>query len=144
MGLYLLATDDSEPAQKALDYVKKILNPEEDEVVVVSVVEEVTGDIYDDEINPVNIQIKLNERAEEMTSTAAEELEAAGFATSTEVMTGEPGEEICEFARHREAAGIFMGRRGLGAVGEFLLGSVSNYVVHHAPCPVTIVSRQSE
>lgn len=140
MGLYLLATDDSSPAHRALEYVKKILDSEKDEVIVLSVVEEVSGDVYAEETNPVNVQIKLNERGEEITSEASEQLSEAGFPANTEVVTGEPGEEICELARQRETDGIFMGRRGMGAVGEFLLGSVSNYVVHHAPCPVTIVS----
>ncbi|MGM0380426.1 MAG: universal stress protein [bacterium] len=144
MGVYLLATDDSDPSHRALDYMKKILSPDEDEVIVLSVVEEVSGDIYNEEVNPVNIQIKLSEKAEETTSSAAEKLEEAGFTVSTEVLTGVPGEEICELAREQEVDGIYMGRRGRGAVGEFLLGSVSNYVLHHAPCPVTIVSEQPE
>ncbi|NEO65320.1 MAG: universal stress protein, partial [Moorea sp. SIO4G2] len=34
---------------------------------------------------------------------------------------------------------IVLGRRGLGGLKEMVLGSVSNYVVHHAPCSVLVV-----
>lgn len=32
-----------------------------------------------------------------------------------------------------------MGRRGHKGLSEILLGSVSNYVVHHAPCSVLVL-----
>jgi nucleotide-binding universal stress UspA family protein len=48
-----------------------------------------------------------------------------------------PGDVLCEEARG--AALLVVGSRGHGTVGSLLLGSVSNYVVHHAPCPVVVV-----
>jgi nucleotide-binding universal stress UspA family protein len=53
---------------------------------------------------------------------------------------GNPGEEICEYARKTDVDSIIMGRRGRGEVRELLLGSVSQYVVHHTDLPVTLVS----
>ncbi|WP_019501937.1 universal stress protein [Pseudanabaena sp. PCC 6802] len=50
--------------------------------------------------------------------------------------TGDPGKNICNIARSWEAGLIVVGRRGHKGLSELLLGSVSNYVLHHAPCSV--------
>ncbi len=42
-------------------------------------------------------------------------------------------------ARNCGADVIVMGRRGHSGLSELILGSVSNYVLHHAPCSVLIV-----
>ena len=52
---------------------------------------------------------------------------------------GDPGPEICEVARDWQVDLIVMGRRGRQGLSEMVLGSVSNYVVHHALCSVLIV-----
>ena len=49
-----------------------------------------------------------------------------------------PGEVIVETAAEEKATFIVMGTRGLGSVRRTLMGSVSDYVVHHAKCPVMI------
>jgi nucleotide-binding universal stress UspA family protein len=52
---------------------------------------------------------------------------------------GDPSRLICEFARVWKADLIVIGRRGRSGFSEFILGSVSNYVLHHAPCSVLTV-----
>ncbi len=47
--------------------------------------------------------------------------------------------EICETAKAERADAIVVGSRGHGAWAGAVLGSVSQRVVHHAPCPVLIV-----
>lgn len=51
------------------------------------------------------------------------------------------GEAICTFALNWQADLIVIGHRGRSGLAELLLGSVSNYVVHHAPCSVHVVNR---
>jgi len=57
----------------------------------------------------------------------------------TEVLEGPPAEAILEVARIRKCDLIVMGSRGLGRLAGALLGSQSQKVVQHAPCPVLIV-----
>ena len=64
---------------------------------------------------------------------------AAGLQTEFSQITGQPSSTICEFARSCQADAIVIGRRGRSGLQEMFLGSVSNYVVHHAPCSIMLV-----
>lgn len=52
---------------------------------------------------------------------------------------GSPGSKICKIAHEWQADVIVIGHRGRSGLQEFFLGSISNYVLHHAPCSVLIV-----
>jgi nucleotide-binding universal stress UspA family protein len=52
---------------------------------------------------------------------------------------GDPGRMICDIASSWGADLIMVGRRGRSGLSEFFLGSVSNYVLHHAHCSVLTV-----
>ena len=64
----------------------------------------------------------------------------AGVNTEFTQTSGRPGSVICEVAKTWGADLIVVGRRGRSGLSEFFLGSVSNYVLHHAPCEVLTVS----
>lgn len=64
---------------------------------------------------------------------------AAGIATETQIQIGEPGRYVRDLAKEWQADLIIIGRRGLRGFQELFLGSVSNYVLHHAPCSVLVV-----
>ena len=69
----------------------------------------------------------------------ADELGAARVEQHVE--RGEPGAVLCERADALGADVVVVGSRGRGAIRRALLGSVSTYVVQHAPCPVLVVRR---
>jgi nucleotide-binding universal stress UspA family protein len=52
---------------------------------------------------------------------------------------GDPGRVICNLAKDWGANLIVTGRRGKTGLTELFMGSVSNYVTHHAPCSVLVV-----
>ncbi|WP_445174154.1 universal stress protein [Microcoleus sp.] len=52
---------------------------------------------------------------------------------------GDPGHSVCESAQNWGADLIVLGRRGRTGFAEAFLGSVSNYVVHHASCSVFVI-----
>lgn len=69
----------------------------------------------------------------------ADQAEEAGVQAEYTQVSGKPGRKICEVAQSYHADLIMMGRRGFSGLSEFILGSVSNYVLHHAHCSVLIV-----
>jgi nucleotide-binding universal stress UspA family protein len=52
---------------------------------------------------------------------------------------GEAGPKIVEKAEENDCDLIVIGNRGLGSVRSILLGSVSNYVVHHIKSPILLI-----
>ncbi|MGK7928814.1 MAG: universal stress protein [Spirulina sp.] len=62
-----------------------------------------------------------------------------GVATEFDYKQGDAGQAICALAKSWDADTIVIGRRGRSGLSEMLLGSVSNYVLHHAPCTVMVV-----
>ncbi|CAH1790063.1 unnamed protein product [Owenia fusiformis] len=59
-------------------------------------------------------------------------------------LSGKAGEAIVKFAKEENATMIVMGSRGLGAVRRTILGSVSDYVLHHFKGPVLIIPKQTK
>lgn len=68
---------------------------------------------------------------------------AAGVTAEFTQATGSPGRAICTLAKTWEADLIMVGSHGRKGIGELLLGSVSNYVMHHAPCSVLVVNAKT-
>lgn len=53
------------------------------------------------------------------------------------------GQGLCQAAVDWKADLVVVGRRGRRGLTEALLGSVSNYVLHHAPCAVLVIQSPS-
>jgi nucleotide-binding universal stress UspA family protein len=56
------------------------------------------------------------------------------------VIEGNPGPALVDLARDEHATAIVIGTRGRGGIRRALLGSVSDYVVRNAPCPVVVLN----
>ncbi len=69
----------------------------------------------------------------------SQQADSKGIATEWTCLMGNPSSSIIKLAKDWDATLIIMGRRGLSGLSEMLLGSVSNYVVHHAPCSVLLI-----
>ena len=55
-----------------------------------------------------------------------------------------PGEGICAAAKKENVDMIVMGTRGLSTLRRTVLGSVSDYVLHHTNLPVAVVPMPEE
>ena len=75
----------------------------------------------------------------ELLRQAKEKVSSAGVDAKLAQLSGSPGRTICDSAREWGADLIVIGRRGHSGLSELFLGSVSNYVLHHAPCCVLTV-----
>ncbi|PWA89802.1 hypothetical protein CTI12_AA106280 [Artemisia annua] len=80
------------------------------------------------------------------TSPDAETLDILNLAASQKevivlmkIFWGDAREKLCEAVENIPLDCLIIGNRGLGKLKRAILGSVSNYVVNHSTCPVTVV-----
>jgi nucleotide-binding universal stress UspA family protein len=81
----------------------------------------------------------FEEKGLELLRSHTNEAMVTGVRTEFTQVSGSPSHVICDLADTWGADLIVMGRRGRSGLRELILGSVSNYVVHHASCSVLIV-----
>jgi nucleotide-binding universal stress UspA family protein len=140
----LLAADGSEGAHKAAIAAVNLCQKFAGTLTVLNAFEPLPSlvNIPDDGSDPVadpapdlySRQV-LNRVRKDVECTAQE----TGVTCTFRQERGRAEETILRFAREQGSDLIVMGSRGLGGFKRLLLGSVSNHVAHHAPCPVLIV-----
>ena len=97
--------------------------------------------VYSEETVELEEQL-LEEATEELQAWLASFVRQAtgeGVQAESDYAVGETGRTICEVAEDWSADLIVMGRQGRVGLSELLLGSTSNYVVHHAKCSVLVI-----
>jgi nucleotide-binding universal stress UspA family protein len=139
----LVTVDGSEPAGRAVDLAREIAAKCGAALTLLHVqARSGLGTVPEDLREFVRIEhVELTEA--QMYRQAGEELlrraeararEAAAAAVSTALELGDPAGVIAEYAKANAVDLVVMGRRGLGALGGLLLGSVSHKVTQLAPC----------
>jgi nucleotide-binding universal stress UspA family protein len=76
---------------------------------------------------------------QKIVSEAADALRNAGLAPATEVAVGQIAPTIVRRAKELGCDLIIMGTRGMGAVGNLVLGSAATKVIHMTDVPVLLV-----
>lgn len=76
--------------------------------------------------------------AQQMVTRVEELLKQAGFQTSVSTPDADPRHAIVDGARDWPADLIVMGSHGRRGIDRFLIGSVAESVMRHAPCSVLI------
>ncbi|MBU4532401.1 MAG: universal stress protein [Eubacteriales bacterium] len=136
----LLATDGSETAAKAAEFVVELKKTLPSAQVTVVFVDElrVLNTVFDWKLDD-RLLAEIKEASKDRMTQALGFFENAGVDVSTVRLEGDPGAEIVKYARDGGFDNIVMGSRGLGSLGSVFLGSVVQKVLHGAPCPVTII-----
>ena len=143
----LVATDGSEYSRAA---VKKccdmIVDPKNTFVKVVSAYE----DAYPIAAEPFAISAEFYQHIVDAAENQSEEFAVSAAETiknhfkgntpkvTVGILKGSPEQQIVEEAKHWKADIVVVGCHGRGFWGR-MLGSVSDAVVHHAPCSVLVV-----
>ena len=77
--------------------------------------------------------------AQHVSKRSEEKVKASGVSCGVAISEGPVVDKIIRQAQNQEIDLIVIGTRGLGAVKRTLLGSVSQGVIAHAPCAVSLV-----
>jgi len=136
----LVAIDGSEHSRKAAEFAADLVRRNDAQLILLTVLEQPWVVAF----GPLDAYAIGPTESEQRVAAARKQLDeiAAQFPpdrVEKHVEMGDPAEVICAQATKLNADTVVVGARGLGAVTRWLMGSVSDRVVHHCPVPVTVV-----
>jgi nucleotide-binding universal stress UspA family protein len=139
----LVATDGSRNSVFAASVAAQLLKTA-DHVTLLSVVTEIPGDDAGGIEGSVYTEKEANEVWQQELAEAGAELEhtAAVLSNATvdkRIEVGDVDTTICRIAEELGVDVVVVGSHGRTGLSRLFLGSVSEHVVRHAPCPVLVV-----
>jgi nucleotide-binding universal stress UspA family protein len=136
----LLATDGSREAELAATTAAELSDRTDSELHIIHV-GEVPLVYHPERHGGYHVAYERAEtQARELLEAQVDKMKEAGVRVAqTHLKMGRADEEIMELAESMGVGLIVMGTRGHGRIRRALMGSVSESVVRHAHCPVTIV-----
>ena len=153
----VMATDGSQEADTAAEFLNQLTFPPNSEIVLFHVIEPTDYTVVQDDYRTVGLGQSGLQELQEWSKEIHLRREQAQTSLLLQtkknikrrnvkvekIAVGYAAEEIIKAAYRFRADLIVMGSRGLTGVKRTLLGSVSSRVAHHAPCSVLVV-RKSE
>lgn len=133
----LLATDLSEASTAATEEAFELATRLGASLLVVSVIDPGSLLLPSGRFRARMDQVR--ERRETIAQELVERGRDVGVQVSFLVWDGDPGDMIVAAAQAEHPDIVVVGSHGRGAMGRLFLGSVSEHVVRHAPCPVLVV-----
>ncbi len=143
----ILATDAAKHSDGIIDFLKKLSLRCPIELWIISVIDMAVHssiDIYANGFTTAteieNAVIENALKSLETTSKRIENIfENNNISIIKEILYGSPESRIIEKAKEFQADLVIVGSHGYNRWETFLLGSVSDAVLHHAPCSVLVV-----
>jgi nucleotide-binding universal stress UspA family protein len=144
----LIATDGSELSTHAARRGLELLGSPSS-LTVLAVLTDVPGDEAGGFEGPVETpeeqDAEWDQEQSDARSAIKVTLDAIGRPQAEQrVEVGDPGGVICTVADEIDADVILLGSHGRGVLKRVVLGSVSEHVLRHAPCPVLVVRQGAE
>ena len=141
MSTILLATDGSPSAERSTDEAVRLslATGWPLHVVVVWRTPVLVGYGYTPVMPMYELSQAEKQKAQEVAEAVAARTAAAGAETTFELREGDAADEICAAAAAIHPELIVIGSHGWSGFKQAVLGSVSNRVVHEAPCGVLVV-----
>ena len=144
IGRIVVGVDGSEHARRTLQWAVEEARLRKWEVIAVHAHSIPTAFVAPDPIlgasppvpDPGLIE-QLEGAADRMLAEEIDQVDSDDVTIESRVVTGSAADALLQAAREGDL--LVVGSRGLGGFKGLLLGSVSQQVVHHAPCPVVIV-----
>ncbi|MBT2669079.1 universal stress protein [Bacillus sp. ISL-4] len=133
----LLATDGSEHSKRAAEQAISIAKCNEDSSI--DVVYVVDNDRSKTEVLNNWNSANLNDLRKKRMKFVENKAKEAGVKFQINILNGEPGPTIVNYANKNNFELVIIGSRGLNSLQELMLGSVSHKVAKRANCPVLIV-----
>jgi len=134
----LVAVDGSKPSLKAvqllIDHADWYRGAPEVELVTVHLPVPTVR-----HLNKAQLEKYYAEEGEAMLAQAKKKLDAARVPYQARVLVGPVAETIVEHAQAKGCDLIYIGTRGMTALGKALLGSIANKVLHISETPVLLV-----
>lgn len=137
----LLATDLSGASEAATAEALELAKSLSAELLIVSVIDTDTRRAAEPRVLRLDQRRSARETAAQALVMRGRDL---GLRVTFLVWDGEPGPAIVAAAASEQADMVIVGSHGRGTVGRLVLGSVSEHVVRHAPCPVLVVRARSQ
>ncbi len=137
----LLATDGSWEAELAATTAADLANATNSELHVVHVGEWTPTVLAQTEVEPAQLEREAQQLLDEEVRRVEED---GGTVKEAHLRLGRTDEEIVDLAQSLDVGLIVIGSRGRGRIRRALMGSVSDSVVRHAHCPVTIVRQRTD
>jgi nucleotide-binding universal stress UspA family protein len=137
------ATDGSDAADQALPFVKKLAGEGDGELVVVHC-EELTfpgkaGGRFPRAANEDELQQKIRQQVQQLSGNGVH-----ATLQMARVSVGGAAQVIAEATRELHGDVIVVGTRGHTPLGGLLVGSVTQRLLHIAPCPVIAVPTRNQ
>jgi nucleotide-binding universal stress UspA family protein len=136
----LLPVDGSQSAAHAVDYVcslQKSRIPVEVRLLNAQVL--VASGNVRRFVSAETINAYCQAEGEEALAPARKALQAAGLSCEESIVTGQAAQSIVKAGSQSGCTRIVMGTRGLGALGNVVMGSTALQVMHLSEIPVTLV-----